>query len=223
MTRPQVTRDRRPDGDGGFTLIELVTAMGVFSVLMIMVGAITLSGFSSIREITSRSETQQQSQNAAEWATRLIRYTALPEGQTAPITAASPSAIRFYTYSGTGPKNDVPYEAQLFVVANADGTSSLVSDVWTPTAITGGWTWGEAPARRELLRVPAGAGTPLSIRVFACNALTGCATREEVTPATYGPVVLAEGRVLESVEFSIGDPADERNRVTQQVRLVNLS
>ncbi len=223
MTRAQVASDRRPGADGGFTLIELVTAMGVFSVLMIMVGAITLSGFSSIRAITSRSETQQQSQNAAEWATRLIRYTALPEGQAAAITAASPSAIRFYTYSGTGSKNDVPYEAQLFVVANADGTSSLVSDVWTPTAITGGWTWGEAPARRELLRVPAGVGAPLSIRVFACNELTACATREEVTPATFGPVTLAEGRILESVEFSIGDPANERNRVTQQVRLVNLS
>lgn len=222
MTRLRVGRVNRGDGDGGFTLIELVTAMGVFSVLMIMVGAITLSGFSSIREITSRSEIQQESQNAAEWATRLIRYAALPEGQSAAITAASPSAIRFFTYSGTGPKNDVPYEAHLFVVSNADGSSSLVSDVWTPSAITGGWTWNESPARRELLRLPAGAGIPLSIRVFACNVLTGCETREEVTPASYGPVTLSEGRVLESVEFSIGDPADSRNRVTQQVRLVNL-
>jgi prepilin-type N-terminal cleavage/methylation domain-containing protein len=223
MTGVRTTAARRDDADGGFTLIELVTAMAVFSVLMVMVGAITLSGFSSIREITSRSEIQQESQNAAEWATRLLRYTDLPEGQTAAITAASPSAIRFFTYSGTGPKNDVPYEAHLFVVANADGTSSLVSDVWTPTAVTGGWTWNETPARRELLRVPAGVGTPLSVRVFACNTLTGCDTREEVTPGAYGPVTLAEGRVLESVEFAIGDPADSRNRVTQQVRLVNLS
>ena len=223
MMASPAMRDRPTDADGGFTLIELVVAMAVFSVLMIMVGAITLSGFSSIRAITSRSEIQQESQNAAEWATRLIRYTALPEGQTAAITAAGPSAIRLFTYSGTGSKNDVPYEAYLFVVANADGTSSLVSDVWTPTAVSGGWTWNEAPARRELLRVPAGVGTPLSIRVFACNALTGCASREEVTPASYGPITLAEGRVLESVEFSIGDPANARNRVTQQVRLVNLS
>ena len=34
-----------PRGDEGFTLIELMTAVGIFSVLMVIVGATTLSGF----------------------------------------------------------------------------------------------------------------------------------------------------------------------------------
>jgi prepilin-type N-terminal cleavage/methylation domain-containing protein len=48
-----------PRGDEGFTLIELMTAVGIFSVLMVIVGATTLSGFSAIREATSRSSIQR--------------------------------------------------------------------------------------------------------------------------------------------------------------------
>jgi prepilin-type N-terminal cleavage/methylation domain-containing protein len=213
-----------PAPDAGFTLVELLTAMAIFSVLMVMVGAVTLSGFSAIREVTSRSETQQDAQTAAEWATRLIRYAIVPENKTTAFEAVGPNLIDLYTYSGTGPKNDVPYRARLSVVTNADGTRSLVSDVYTPTAVPGGWTWDAAPVRRDLMRLPAGSADPLSVRLYRCPTTTECVEPEDVTPTIVtSSVTPGEGYAFTAVEVSIGDLADARNRITQRVRLVNLS
>lgn len=221
LTRPP--RDAQPR-DAGFSLVELLTAMAIFSILMVMVGAITLSGFSAIRDVSRRSQQQQQEQNAAEWATRLIRFAVVPEGGTTAIEAVGPAMIDLYTYSGTGSKNDVPYRARLSVVTNTDGTKSLVSDVFTPTAITGGWSWTNPAARRDLLRLPAGSADPLSVRLFRCPTTTECVEPEDVTPGVDTTSVSpGEGYAFTAVEITIGDLSDSRNRVTQRVRLVNLT
>ena len=73
-----------PEQDAGFSLVELLTAMAIFSILMVMVGAATLAGFSAIRDVSSRSEAQQKEQNAAEWATRLIRSPRSPRARRRP-------------------------------------------------------------------------------------------------------------------------------------------
>lgn len=213
-----------PEQDAGFSLVELLTAMAIFSVLMVMVGAATLAGFSAIRDVSSRSESQQKEQNAAEWATRLIRFAAIPEGKTSAIEAVGPAMIDLYTYSGTGAKNDVPYRARLSVVTNADGTRSLVSDVYTPTAVAGGWTWNDPPARRDLVRLPAGTADPFAVKLFRCPTTTECLVPENVTPGVVTtPVNAGDGYTFTAVEISIGDLTDPRNLLTQQVRLVNLT
>ena len=209
--------------DRGFTLIELLTAMSVFGVLMIVVAAAMLSGFTSIHDVMARTAVQGDTQNAAEWTSRLLRYMAVPTGQTSAVVEASPTSITFFTYSGTGSKNDVPYKARISMVTNADATKSLVTDIWTPVLVSAVWTWPEPATHRVLMTVKATDNTPLALKVSACNALTDCYTTiKDVTPALLGPLVLATGEVPQSVTISIGDPAITGNVVTQQVRLVNL-
>lgn len=211
--------------DAGFTLVELLVAIGVFSILMVMVGSATLTGFAAIREASTRSSIQQQSQNAMEWSSRLLRYAEVPEGVATALPEATASAVTAYSYSGTGGKADVPYKVRLAVVAQPDGTKDVVSDVWTPTRINGGWTYAEAPLRRILLTVPAGvSGSPLSLQYFACTPTAGCAaTRRAVTPNASGPLTLGASEVPESIVLSIGDPSLPSSLVTQSVKLVNLS
>jgi prepilin-type N-terminal cleavage/methylation domain-containing protein len=211
--------------DAGFTLVELLVAIGVFSILMVMVGAATLTGFTAIREASSRSTIQQQSQNAMEWSSRLLRYAEVPEGVVTALPEATSTAVTAYSYTGTGSKADVPYKVRLSVATQADGTQDLVSDVWTPTRVSGGWTYDGAPRRRTLLTVPADVGgSPLSLQYFACTPTAGCAaTRRVVTPNASGPLTLGASEVPESIVLSIGDPSLPSSLVTQSVKLVNLS
>ena len=210
--------------DQGFTLVELLTAMAVFGVLMVFVASAMLTGFSAIRDIMQRTESQAQAQNSAEWAARLLRYAAVPEGQTAVITEATTNSITFYTYSGTGSKHDVPYKARLYVTTNANGTKTLNSQVWTPTPVSGGYTWTTTPFTRSLLTVDKEAGKPLTVSVRVCNPTTSCATTRRTVPLlATGVFTLATGEVPQDVLISIGDPLEPRSVVTQQVRLVNLA
>jgi len=222
--RPPSTGPDRP-ADAGFTLIELLVAMGVFSILIAMVSSATLTGFAAIRAASSRSTIQQQSQNAMEWSSRLLRYAVVPEGVTTALPEATSSAVTAYTYSGTGSKVDVPYKVRLSVVDQPDGTKDVVSDVWTPTRVSGGWTYAETPRRRILLTAPADVvGSPLALQYFACNPTAGCAaTRRAVTPNASGPLTLGAAEFPESIVLSIGDPSLPSSLVTQSVKLVNLS
>lgn len=223
MTRTSHAKNP-PRSDGGFTLVELMVAMGVFGILMTIVGSAMLSGFVGVHDIMARTESGASARIAGEWTSKLLRYMDLPEGQTAAITEASSTSITFYTYSGTGAKHDVPYRARIYSVVNPDGTRSLMSQVWTPAAITGGWTWTGTPVTRTLLTLPSTALGPLLVEVWVRNPLAvPAAVARVATPNPSGPVALATGEVPESVVLQIGDRNDPRNLITQQIRLGNLS
>ncbi len=232
--------------DGGFSVLELMTAMAVFSILMIMVGAAVLTGLSSIKDIGTRSSQQADAQNAAEWISRQLRYADAPENVTWPIVAASPTEISFYTYSGSGAKHDVPYLVRLFVTTTtgAEITSpcavttvptsgakwkNLCASVTTPRRTVGGWEWYPSPSTlpqpftRQLMRVPAANGSPLSLAVYAGRPDTvPLPSPSAVTPSTLGALPLTvDVDVPEYVVVQIGDPTEPDNVVTQQVRLEN--
>jgi prepilin-type N-terminal cleavage/methylation domain-containing protein len=230
--RPADGVDEVRAGDAGFTLIELMTAIGVFSVLMVIVGAATLSGFSAIREATSRSSIQSESQNGMEWISKLLRYAALPAGQASSMPTATATSVMVYTYSGTGSKEDVPYRARISARATSDGGTSVISEVWTPTLTAAGWTWPDIASTdpalvktRELLTIPPGVtGSALSLKYYACTPTAGCAaTRRLVTPGASGPLTLGPLEVPESIIVSLGDPELPGSMVTQAVKLVNLA
>lgn len=232
MSRPH-TRD-----DDGFTLVELVTAMAVFSVLMVMVGAAMLVGFNAIRDVMSRGDAQAQAQNATEWASRLLRYATQPTGQAATITDAGRTAVTFFTDSGIAGRNDAPAQVRIFVQPNADGSQVVRSQVWAPTQTASGWTWTGTPQQRDLLTVPKGATAPLAVSVFACDPNVSCYSPEtcaamtpacttttwrDATPAAQGPLVLGPTERPQAVRITVGDSRYPDLQVTQTVRLVNLS
>ena len=211
------------EGDAGFTLTELLMAMAIFGILMAIVGGAMLSGFSTIRTVMAETSDQADVQNSAEWTTRLLRYMAIPTGRTTAIDQLGPTSITFYTYSGTGDRNDVPYKARISTITNANGSTSLVSDLWTPTMVAAAWTWPEPATRRTLLTVAPGVAAPLRLTLATCDSLTDCTSvKREIVPAVLGPVSLDVGEVPLAVTITIGNPAEPGTVVTQRVRLVNL-
>ena len=240
MTRRFASRDahrRANSDDAGFSLIELVTSMAVFSILVIIVGAAMLAAFSAIRDTTARSDAQAQAQNATEWSSRLLRFSTTPLGQTGAIVDASKASITFYSDAGLAGRNDAPAKVRLYVQANADGTQTVRSQVWAPTQTSTGWTWAATATSRDLLTVPKGATTPLAVSVYVCDPNVSCYSPEtcaamvptctsttwrDATPVTSGALALGATELPKAVRITVGDARYPELQVTQTVRLVNL-
>ena len=212
-----------PRDDRGTTLVELMVAIGIFSILMAIVGSASLALLSSIREATARSETQTSTQNAMEWVSRMLQFAQAPDVTTSVMPEATATAVTVYSYPGLGSALDVPWKVRLSTVT-ADGMTSVVSDAWAPVRTGTTWTWDSTPRRRTLLTVPAvPGGSPLSLRYFACTPTQGCDDVREVTPGASGPLALGALEVPSSILVELGDPSLPYTRVTQTVGLVNQS
>lgn len=217
--------DRRgPHQEDGFSLIELVVAMGIFSLLMVIIGALSISAFGAIREATSRSEIQTRSQNAMEWTSRLLRYADSPEDGSAAIFDASPTGLSAYTYAGTGDVPDVPSRVRIFAEPQLDGSTAVVSEVIEPARVNGEWVWTGTPTRRTLLTIDDAVGSPLGIEYYVCDPEDGCTDPQEFTPTGSGPLLPSDSTLVPAyLVISLGDPSVPNTRVTQTVKLVNQS
>lgn len=223
--------------DEGFTVIELMVALAVFSVLAVVSAAAMGSIFSAVRTVSDGTQLQVQAQNSAEWLSRLARYTAVPPGREAAVESASPTSMNWFTWSGSGANSNVPYRARVQIVDGpGEGEQSVVTDVAPGVQVDGEWAWSQdwvntknAPVptgavRRVLLTVDQSAPLPLGLRLLACAPDQGCrATERDVTPTSPGAVRLDEGELLHAVEISLGRTDDPQRVVRQRVGLVNLT
>jgi len=228
--------DRRSD-DAGFTLAELMVALGVFSILAVISGAAMLSVMSGIRTVSASTEIQVEAQNSAVWVSRLLRYAAIPPGSESAFLSADQQSLVFHTWAGAGPTPDSPYRARLGVITAPDGAQQLISDVAPGRLQDGEWAWSgnwiggslqEPPsadsARRVLLEVGSGQASPVEFTVWACRPAEGCeATARNVTPAAPAAISLNEGERLFAVDIVLGRTDDPLSAVTQRINLVNLA
>jgi len=246
-TRPaeRTTIDRTPMmSDAGFSMVELIVAMAVFTVLMVVMGAMTVTAYRTISSVTDRTDVQARASLAMEEATRMLRYTSQPNPTLNAIEAATSSAITFYTFAGEGTVGDVPYKVTLATAAQtaADvtaGVKRLVATTCRPSvygAVAGfdGYYWntytsGNDPngvpycTNRTLFTTPASAVSPMTFAVTKCDRTAGVScygTRAAVTPLN-GVLGLTGNWVPDTVAITIGDQRDATYVIRQQVGLVN--
>lgn len=219
--RPASARQERPD-ESGFSLIELLVALGIFSILMVIVTALTITSLRAISEARQRSDLQVESQNAMEWISRLLKYADVPEGGSTAIQDASADSITVYTYSGTGDVPDAPYRARVFTEPGEDGSTVLVTEVTSPVRVDGGWAWSGPTQQRRLLTLPSVLGdVPLSIEYWVCDP-------DDCQPSPYsptgtGPLLDPDSTLVPAyLVVSLGDPSLPDTQVRQTIELVNL-
>lgn len=222
---PRTTPPAR-HGDRGMTLVELLVAMGVFSVLMVMVSALSIQGFSAVRNATALTEVQAEQQNAMLWMSRLLRYADNPyEAGTPPpaITSAIVSAdgvSRDLTF--VYPTSDLPTGeptmrmARFSIAANGD----VISRVWEPSLATGVPTFNQAqtPTTRTLVRSRTGHTPSLAFTYWDVEGTTQ--TQMTPPPATDVPAFTAWAEEVDKVTISLTD-TDGQQPLTQTVMLVN--
>lgn len=217
--------------DDGFTLIEMLVAIGVFTVLMGMVTTVVVQGMRVVRDLTTATEIQSQQQNALIWMTRLLRYADNPVEGSSPwvlfggMTAdvAGNADLTFTTFSGTGPVDRVPYWVRIRVNEEGD----LVSTITTPQTVNGyaGICWfpsdaspcaGITPASTTRVLVRASTGHRPTLRIDYFNK-SGVATDWRTVTAADWPAWAAG---VSKVNLAIGDTGSA-SRVEQTINLAN--
>ena len=231
-------RDGAPGGwrtatDAGFSLVEMVVALGIFSLLMVMTSIGLLRAMSGIRTVDSVTAQQIASSTTAESLGRYLRYMALPKSLTtgaglnnSGVISASTKSLRFYSYSGSGQRHDIPYLVDISVQTLANGAQQVVVTTTPPNTVSNGqWTWGTGTtaSTRRLLAVPAGAGTPLALGLTKCERASDChGTRVPVSLGTTpAAVALSDGWVNDTVTITVGPSGNPDYVVTQTIALVN--
>lgn len=134
-----LTRTRRSQaGSDGFTLLELSIAMGIFSILAMLI-MYTLNGFVTLQNQTlNRFYATSSAQNIIDQLSKDIRTAITPTGiagQSTPFVSASPTSLTFYAnLGGTSPTEIHAYATPL------PGSSSCPCQFHEDVYQNGAWT-----------------------------------------------------------------------------------
>lgn len=206
--------------DDGFTLIELMVAIGIFALLMAMVSVILINGIRSIRVATTANTVQAQQQNTMLALSQVVKYVDNPINAgvlPAAILQATPSSMAFFTLAGTGPVDRLPYK-----VAICRTTRGVETFTWTPTLVNGAAVVNTSPdmtvpactdagaagSRRRILLPDAPDTNPtIAFRYFRDRtAADGLGTGDiELVPA--GALTTAQLALLDKVQVTLSDPS----------------
>ncbi len=217
------------------SLVEVMVALGIFLLIMGVVTTAAIMGFRTIATATQVSDISVQQQNALLWTTRLLRYADNPVEGSTPTpwvvprsVAATPgsSAMTFYTYSGTGPQDGVPYRVTL----GSDATGNVTTRIATPQQVSGysGWCWEPTDAAqcsgviaqistRILVSARQGHTPRLSLSFQDANGealAVPAASANDATWSAWAPTV-------DTVTLRIYDEQNPTRDVQQTVRLEN--
>lgn len=213
-----------PRDDAGFTLVELMVAIGIFGVLMAMVSVLMVSGLGAIRDASTANTVQAQQQNAMLVLSRHVKYIDNPVNSGVPpaaILQATPTSLAFFTLSGTGTVDRLPYK--VMACRTARGVETFT---WAPTLVNGAAVLSTSPnmtvptcddagatgaARRVLLPVANDTDPAIAFRYWDADGT-------ELVPS--GQLTAAQLDALERVTVSLSDPS-LGGALEQSITLVN--
>lgn len=226
-----VTSPRR--SDAGFTLIEIIIAISLFGILMALVSVLMINGLRTMRVATTANTVQAQQQNAMLAMTRQVKYIDNPTSGTNPpaaILQATPTSMVFYSLSGSGNVDRLPYKVMMCTT-----TRGVESFTWAPALTNGAAVLNASPnmtvptcddtgatgaTRRILLpndndTAPSLAFTYWRARTAADGAGTG-----DIQLIPSGALTTAQIATLTKVKIRLSDPA-LGSPLEQTVVLVN--
>ncbi len=124
---------RRPRGDDGFTLMDLVAGMTVMSILMAIFTTSIVLMFRSSNRSQAVANTAQQVNNAFIWLERKIRYA---DFISAPGQDANDGGAWYVEFQSIDPATNAPVCHQLRVDQHSE---QLQQRSWTDSGPAGGW------------------------------------------------------------------------------------
>jgi prepilin-type N-terminal cleavage/methylation domain-containing protein len=224
--------------EDGFTLVELMTAMAIFTALMGLVSAAMLGGLKTLGQVTAKSDQQARNSQVAETISRLLRYAVAPERGRYAIESVTANSLSFYTASGYAQSNDRPNWVRIawdpttkrVTLAVVPPTLNPDNDGVTSTPDT--WTWANTQtAPTKVLLTSPSATAPIKFTALVRCHEAPCPTRTPGVGVTFAtptptaspsPTSIGATEFIDSIIVTVGDPTQPSNQITQQVRLPNL-
>jgi prepilin-type N-terminal cleavage/methylation domain-containing protein len=153
-----VNRLRREES--GFTLIELVVAMSIGSLVILAAFSILDSSVVLTGKVTDRVDRTQRARVAMEDITRKLRSQVCPAPGQGAIIDAQDYSVKFYMFSGTK-----PFVPEIRQIAWDTNTNSIIDTRWVGSGTAPATTWNAAPTTRTLITDVA--PPPLNVPMFA--------------------------------------------------------
>lgn len=136
---------RRLASESGFTLVELVVAMGLgMIVLFAVLNLLDASGHAGAR-ITDKADTVQRTRIGLDRATRVLRTQACGGSSTPPLISGSGTAVTFYSDTNSS-STFAPRKVTLSYAGGA-----LTQQTWVPTNSASPWTYNTTPTTTRTL------------------------------------------------------------------------
>jgi type II secretory pathway component PulJ len=132
--------------ESGFTLVELLVACIVGTIVLLATFAMLDSSVKLTGKVTDRVDRTQRSRLAMEQVTRKLRSQVCPSAGTPALIDAQDYSVRFYSFMGTG--SFVPDILELKWDTN---TNSIVESKWAGTGTAPNTSWATTPTTRTLL------------------------------------------------------------------------
>jgi prepilin-type N-terminal cleavage/methylation domain-containing protein len=217
-----VTRNReaRPARDEGFTLIELLVSIGIFGLLMAMVSVFVIQGVGAIKDASTANNVQAQEQNAMLVISRQVRYIDNPVNSGNPpaaILEATPSTLAFFTLSGTGNVDRLPYKVLLCTtnrgvesfswppaLTNGGAILDTTPDMTIPTCDDAG---GVGANRRILISDDASTAPAMSFRYWRARTSADPVGTGDVELVPTGSLTAAQLDLLTKITVTLSDPS----------------
>lgn len=210
--------------DAGFTLVELIVAIGIFAILMAIVSVVMVNGLGSIRDATTANTVQAQQQNALLVMSRQLKYIDNPVNSRNPpaaILQATPTSMVFFTVSGAGPVDRLPYKVMLCTTARGVEEFS-----WRPALTNGAAVLNTSPSMTVPACTDAGGAGAVRRILLPDGRDTAPSLGFEYFDAAGAPLVpsgslsAAQLKSLASVRVTLSDPA-LGGPLQQSILLVN--
>lgn len=188
--------------DDGFTVIELIVAIGIFSILVIISGAAMITGMRAVHDQTDRQVLQGEEQNAALWLSRLIRnidnpYDTVPTAPAitfAGFTNGRPT-LTFTTFAGIGTVDRVPYKVTIEQTATSIDTVVIAPDMSSGIPVFN----AANGQRRSIVTSSTGVTPKLTLKYYTSLGPPPV----ELTPPANGSLTAAQLATVKAIEFTI--------------------
>jgi prepilin-type N-terminal cleavage/methylation domain-containing protein len=218
-----VTRDPRGGDDAGLTLVELIAAMALGSLVLALLATVVVSMSRGVRTVTATTTSAADRRVGLEEMSRMLRVAYRPAGEPSAIVSATATSVSFYALvDRTGGANPPP---PVLVTYTFDGTcvreSKTAGRALGTVSPTGElYAWDATPSVDCLLRTSRAPG----FTYYSSGALT--AASADPVPLTVPPAGLAlmSRQSVQSVTVTLnGDAGDAdvgavavRSKVTLQ-------
>lgn len=138
--------DRLRREESGFTLVELVLACGIGTIILLATFMMLDSSVVLTGKVTDRVDRTQRARLAMEQITRELRSQACPSAGTGALVDGQDYSVTFYAFLGTGAF--VPDRLQILWDTN---TNSIIEKKWAGSGTAPNTTWAATPTQRTLL------------------------------------------------------------------------